>query len=382
MIHDDVKYTGVFDSALDLFEGQYKIPNGISYNSYVVIDEQIAVFDSVDRAFTAEWLKNIEVATGGKQPDYLIVQHMEPDHSASIFDFAKAYPEAKIVSSAKAFGMMNAFFGTDFASRRIVVKDGDNLQIGKHKFTFIAAPMVHWPEVMLTYESTDKLLFSADAFGRFGSTDPDAPWADEARRYYIGIVGKYGAQVQALLKKTGGLDVRAILPLHGPVLSENIPYYIGLYDTWSSYNPEAQGVMIACASIYGNTLSAARLLRDRLTERGVEAKLFDLTRCDISEAIANAFKYDRLVLASVTYNGDVFPPMRAFIHGLTERNFKARRVSFIENGSWAPMAAKVMRGMLEGCSELQASECSVKILSAMSGDTAAAIDSLAEELAK
>ncbi len=382
MVLNDVKYVGVHDGALDLFEGQYKIPEGISYNSYALIDEKIAVFDSVDVAFCEEWLANIEKALDGGSPDYLIVQHMEPDHSANIYEFAKKYPDAKIAASKKAFDMMRAFFGTDFAERQLVIKEGDKLELGKHTLTFISAPMVHWPEVILTYDMTDKLLFSADAFGKFGRADDDTKWVDEARRYYIGIVGKYGVPVQNLLKKAAALDIRAILPLHGPVLTENLSYYLGLYDTWSKYEPEERGVLIACASVYGNTLKAAKLLKEKLACVGVKAELYDLTRCEMAEAVAGAFRYDRLVLASVTYNAEIFPPMRAFISALAERGYTKRRVAFIENGSWAPMAAKVMRGMLEPCRDLSYCEASVKITSALNASTIEAIDALALELSK
>ncbi len=382
MLKDNIKYLGVHDSKLDLFEGQYKIPKGISYNSYAVIDQRAAVFDTVDKKYGDTWLKNIETALDGRAPDFLIVQHMEPDHSANIRKFTDRYSDAKIVASKKAFDMMGAFFGTDFADRQIVIKDGDTLDLGKYKFTFIATPMVHWPEVIMTYESNDGLLFSADAFGRFGSASPDEPWCDEARRYYIGIVGKYGTQVQNLLRKVSALEINAILPLHGPTLTKSIAEYVRLYDTWSSYKPEETGVLIACASIYGNTMSCAAELKEMLRERGVKAELFDLTRCDISEAIANAFRYDKLVLASVTYNAEIFPPMRTFITGLIERGFTGRRVAFIENGSWAPMATKVMREMLDACKNIEYCECGVKLISAQSAESRAATTRLADELTK
>ena len=381
-ITDDVRYVGVFDTKKDLFEGQYKVPDGISYNSYVIIDEKIAVMDSVDADFTDEWLANVKEATGGRAPDYLVVQHMEPDHSANIESFTRVYPNAKIVASAKAFAMMLGFFGTDFADRQVVVGEGSTLELGRHTLTFVAAPMVHWPEVIVTYDSADRILFSADGFGRFGSTDESAPWADESRRYYIGIVGKYGAQVQALLKKAAGLDIEKIAPLHGPVLTENLGYYLDLYSKWSSYTPEAEGVVIAYTSVYGNTKRAAVELHNKLTSAGVTAVIHDLARCDMSVAVADAFRYTDLVLATTTYNADVFPFMREFIDHLTERGFKNRRVALIENGSWAPMAAKVMRGMLEGSKDITFAETSVKISSALSPESKAQLEALAAELAK
>ena len=371
---------GVTDNKIDLFEGQYLVPNGVTYNSYVILDEKAAVIDTVGEGFGEEWLSNVAEALDGKAPDYLIVQHMEPDHSASIMDFLERYPDATVVASAKAFGMMKAFFGTDLSDKGITVAEGSTLSLGEHSLSFVGAPMVHWPEVILTYDSSVGVLFSADAFGRFGSSDASEPWTDEARRYYIGIVGKYGAQVQALLKKAAKLDIRMILPLHGPILTENLGYYIGFYDTWSSYRPESEGVVIAYASIYGNTRDAAKMLAEELISRGVAVKLHDLARCDIHEAIADAFRYDRLVLASSTYNGDVFPAMHAYVHGLTERGYRSRRVALIENGSWAPMAAKVMRAMLEGSKDITFTEASVKLVSAVSEATAAEISSLADEL--
>ena len=381
-ITNDVRYVGVFDTKKDLFEGQYKVPDGISYNSYVIIDEKIAVMDSVDADFTDEWLANVKEATGGRAPDYLVVQHMEPDHSANIESFTQVYPNAKIVASSKAFAMMRGFFGTDFADRQVVVGEGSTLELGRHTLTFVAAPMVHWPEVIVTYDSADRILFSADGFGRFGSTDESAPWADESRRYYIGIVGKYGAQVQALLKKAAGLDIEKIAPLHGPVLTENLGYYLDLYSKWSSYTPEAEGVVIAYTSVYGNTKRAAIELYDKLMSAGVTAVIHDLARCDMSVAVADAFRYTDLVLATTTYNADVFPFMREFIDHLTERGFKNRRVALIENGSWAPMAAKVMRGMLEGSKDITFTETSVKISSALSSESKAQLEALAAELAK
>ena len=382
IITKDIKYVGVNDHKVDLFEGQYVVPDGISYNSYVILDEKIAVMDSVDVGFADEWLNNVKAVTEGKSPDYLVVQHMEPDHSSSIVKFKEAYPEATIVSSAKAFGMMKGFFGDDFAANRIVVGEGDTLNLGKHTLTFVTAPMVHWPEVNVTYDSADKVLFSADGFGKFGALDTEDEWACEARRYYIGIVGKYGAQVQALLKKAANLDIEIICPLHGPVLNENLGYYIGLYDTWSSYRPETEGVCIAYTSIYGNTKKIAEMLASELEAKGVKVAISDLARCDIHEAVEDAFRYDRLVLASPTYNADVFPFMKEFINHLTERNYQNRSVAFIENGSWAPMATKVMKSMLEKSKNLTYLETEVKIMSAMNDESKAQIKALAEELAK
>ncbi len=373
---------GVVDREIDLFEGQYAVPNGVSYNSYVITDEKIAVIDTVGEGFGEEWLGNIASVIGDAEVDYLIVQHMEPDHSASITDFVRRYPEATVVASAKAFTMMNNFFGADAVRKTLTVAEGSTLSLGRHTLTFVAAPMVHWPEVIVTYDSETGALFSADAFGKFGAPDTDEPWADEARRYYIGIVGKYGAQVQSLLKKTASLDIRMILPLHGPVLTENLGYYLGLYDTWSCRRAEEEGVVIAYASIYGNTAEAAKLLARELEVRGETVKLYDLARCDIHAAIADAFRYDRLVLASSTYNGDVFPPMHAYIHGLTERGFCKRTVAFIENGSWAPMATKVMKEMLEGSKELTLTAAGVKLLSAVKESTHLEIAALADELCR
>ena len=383
-ITDDVKYIGVNDHKVDLFEGQYRVPNGMSYNSYLILDEQIAVFDTVDAAFAHEWLDNLQKALGDRLPSYLIVQHMEPDHSANVLRFAKAYPDARIVASAKAFQMMNQFFGSDFADRRIVVGEGSELSLGRHNLTFVTAPMVHWPEVIVTYDSTDKILFSADGFGKFGALDAqDANWIDEARRYYIGIVGKYGTQVQSLLKKAAGLDIAMICPLHGPVLRENLSYYLGLYSTWSSYQPEEEGIVVAYASIYGNTKKAALALADQLRQNGAPSVVvYDLARCDLSEAVAAAFRYSKLVLAASTYNAEVFPFMRTFITHLTERNFSRRTVALIENGSWAPMAAKVMRAALEGCKELRFAENQVRILSALSEESSEQLRLLAEELCR
>ncbi|MBO7310699.1 MAG: FprA family A-type flavoprotein, partial [Clostridia bacterium] len=382
-ITKDIRYIGVNDHKVDLFEGQYIVPNGMSYNSYVILDNKIAVMDTVDANFTHEWLDNLQNVLAGRSPDYLIVQHMEPDHSANIFNFAKTYPEAKIVSSAKAFAMMKNFFGTEFEDKRIVVGEGDTLSLGKHVLTFVTAPMVHWPEVIVTYDNTDKVLFSADGFGKFGALDVNEDWACEARRYYIGIVGKYGAQVQALLKKAAGLDIEMICPLHGPVLKENLGYYIGLYNTWSSYQPETEGVMIAYTSIYGNTKKAVIRLAEKLKANGCpKVVLTDLARSDMAEAVEDAFRYSKLVLATTTYNADIFPFMRQFIEHLTERNYSNRTVAFIENGSWAPLATKVMRGMLEKSKNLTYADTTVRILSAMNEESASQIDALANELSK
>lgn len=381
-ITNDVKYVGVNDREIDLFEGQYTVPNGMAYNSYVILDEQVAVMDSVDCRFSDEWLSNVRATLSGREPDYLVVHHMEPDHSSSIDNFARVYPNAKIVSSAKAFTMMKGFFGTDYSERRVVVGEGDTLCLGRHTLTFVAAPMVHWPEVIVSYDSADKILFSADGFGKFGALDADEDWACEARRYYIGIVGKYGAQTQALLKKAAALDIEIICPLHGPVLTENLGYYIGLYDTWSSYSVESEGIVIAYTSVYGNTRAAVELLANELIARGCKVTVNDLARCDMAEAVEDAFRYGKLVLATTTYNADVFPFMREFINHLTERNFKKRTVAFIENGSWAPMATKVMRSMLEACKELSYTESTVRLNCAMSDESRAQITALADELSK
>ncbi len=380
-ITNDIRYVGVNDHRIDLFEGQYDVPGGMSYNSYVILDEKVAVMDTVDAFFADEWLNNIRSVLGDRAPDYLIVQHMEPDHSANVLRFQQAYPDAVIVASAKAFVMMKNFFGTDFAEARIVVGEGDTLSLGKHELTFVTAPMVHWPEVIVTYDSTDKVLFSADGFGKFGALDVEEDWACEARRYYIGIVGKYGAQVQSLLKKAQALDIQKICPLHGPVLSENLGYYIGLYNTWSSYAAEEEGVVIAYTSVYGNTKAAVMYLAEQLTKRGcVKVTVNDLARCDMAEAVEDAFRYSKLVLATTTYNADVFPFMREFIHNLTERNFSNRTVALIENGSWVPMAARVMRGMLEKSKNLTFTNTTVQILSALNDQSRAALDALADEL--
>ena len=383
IITNDIQYIGVNDHQVDLFEGQYVVPNGMSYNSYAIIDEKIAIMDSVDQNFTQEWLNNIEKTLGGRKPDYLVVHHMEPDHSANIDNFLKAYPEAIVVSSSKAFAMMKGFFGTDYADRRLVVGEGDTLCLGKHTLTFVTAPMVHWPEVIVSYDSYDKVLFSADGFGKFGALDVEEDWACEARRYYIGIVGKYGPQVQALLKKAAGLDIAMICPLHGPVLKENLGYYINLYDIWSSYRVESEGVLIAYTSIYGNTKAAVELLAKKLEEKGCpKVTVADLARDDMAEAVEDAFRYGKLILATTTYNADVFPFMKEFIHHLTERNYQNRTVGLMENGSWAPMAAKVMRKMLEGSKNLTFTDTTVKIVSALSDESRAQIDALAEELCK
>lgn len=380
-ITNDIKYIGVNDRKIDLFEGQYVVPNGMSYNSYAIIDSEIAILDTVDANFFHEWLDNIQNTLNGREPNYLIVQHMEPDHSANIMNFAKAYPKATIVSSQKAFQMMKNFFGTDFADNRIVVGEGDVLCLGNHTLTFVTAPMVHWPEVIVTYDSTDKVLFSADGFGKFGAYDAQEPWADEARRYYIGIVGKYGNQVQALLKKAAGLDIQTICPLHGPVLKENLGYYLNLYNTWSSYQPEEEGIVIAYTSVYGNTRKAVLQLAEKLTEKGCpKVVVHDLARCDIALATSDAFRYSKLVLATTTYNADIFPFMRQFIDHLTERNFAGRTVAIIENGTWAPMAAKVMKGMLEKCKNLTFTAATVKINSALSESSLGELNALADEL--
>jgi len=377
----NIKYIGVNDHKIDLFEGQYPVPNGMSYNSYAVIDEKIAVFDTVDASFGAEWFSNLEKALSGKSPDYLIVQHMEPDHSANIHNFAVKYPDAKIVSSAKAFDMMKNFFGTDYENRRIVVKEGDTLSLGGRTLTFITAPMVHWPEVIVTYDDLDKVLFSADAFGKFGALDVEEDWACEARRYYFGIVGKFGIQAQALLKKASTLEIRGILPLHGPALLENLEYYLNLYNTWTTYQPESEGVTICYTSVYGNTKKAVLLLSEILKSKGVKVSVFDLARDDMSEAVEDAFKYSKLVLATTTYNGSIFPFMDTFLTHLAEHSYQNRKVAFIENGSWAPVAAKNMMAKLEKCKNMTYAENSVKILSAVSAENIKQLEALADELA-
>lgn len=380
-ISNDIAYIGVNDSEIDLFEGQYVVPNGMAYNSYVILDEKIAVFDTVDKNFGTQWLKNLDEALGGKTPDYLIVQHMEPDHSANIVLFAEKYPDAKIVANDKAFVMMSQFFDFDLGDRKMSVKNGESLSLGKHELTFVFAPMVHWPEVMMTYDSTDKVLFSADAFGKFGALDTDEDWACEARRYYFGIVGKYGAQVQDVLKKAAALDIKAICPLHGPVLAENLGYYLDLYNTWSAYGIESDGVVIAYTSVYGNTKAAAELLAQKLKEKGCpKVAVNDLARCDMAEAVEDAFRYGKIVLATTTYNADVFPFMREFINELTERNFQNRFVGIIENGSWAPMAAKVIKKMLENSKNITFADTVVTVKSAMKQNTADDIERLADEI--
>ncbi len=382
-ITNDIRYIGVNDHETDLFEGQYAVPNGMAYNSYLILDEKTAVLDTVDQHFTHEWLDNLAAALNGRTPDYLIVQHMEPDHSANVRQFLNAYPEAVVVSSAKAFAMMKNYFGTDFAERRIVVGEGDTLSLGSHVLTFVTAPMVHWPEVIVTYDSRDKVLFSADGFGKFGALDAQEDWADEARRYYFGIVGKYGAQVQALLKKAAGLDIQIICPLHGPVLKENLGDYLNLYQIWSSYGSESEGIVIAYTSVYGHTKKAVELLADKLTVSGCpKVVVHDLARTDLSKAVADAFRYSKLVLATTTYNADIFPFMKEFIHHLTERGFKNKTVALIETGSWAPLAAKTMKSMLESCKNLTYADTTVKILSALSEESSAQVDALARELTR
>ena len=379
----DIRYVGVNDHAVDLFEGQYVVPNGMAYNSYVILDDLIAVMDTVDARFTHEWLDNIQSVLAGRTPNFLIIQHMEPDHSANIVNFLKAYPDTIVVASSKAFTMMKNFFGKDFTENGMVIKEGDTLTLGKHTLHFMAAPMVHWPEVMVTYDSTDKVLFSADGFGKFGALDVEEDWACEARRYYIGIVGKYGAQVQALLKKAATLDIQTICPLHGPVLTENLGYYINLYNTWSSYQPEEEGIVIAYTSVYGNTKKAVMKLAELLRAKGCpKVVVNDLARSDMAECVEDAFRYSKLVLATTTYNADIFPFMKEFIHHLTERNFSNRTVAFIENGSWAPLAAKVMKGMLEDCKNLTYTENNVKILSALNDESNAQLTALSDELCR
>ena len=382
-ITNDIKYIGVNDHAIDLFEGQYPVPNGMSYNSYAILDEKVAILDTADQNFTRAWLDNVSAALEGRKPDYLIVQHMEPDHSANIANFLTAYPEATVVASAKAFAIIKNFFGSDYADRRLVVGEGDTLCLGKHTLRFITAPMVHWPEVIMTYDEATGILFSADAFGKFGALDVEEPWEDEARRYYIGIVGKYGLPVQTLLKKAAALDIRTICPLHGPMLKENLGHYISLYDTWSSYKVESQGIVIAYTSIYGNTKSGVELLVQKLAEKGrTDVEIYDLARCDIHAAVAAVFRYDKLVLATTTYNGGIFPFMVEFIHHLTERGFCRRTVAMMENGSWSPQAIRVMQGMLANSKELTYTENNVRILSALNDNSRAQIEALAEELCR
>lgn len=379
----DIRYIGVNDHQVDLFEGQYVVPNGMSYNSYVIMDEKIAVMDTVDAHFTHEWLDNLMKELDGRKPDYLVVQHMEPDHAANIANFLKLYKDAVVVSSDKAFPMMKNFFGSDYADRRIVVDEGDTLCLGKHTLTFVKAPMVHWPEVIVTYDSTDKVLFSADGFGKFGALDVEEDWACEARRYYIGIVGKYGAQVQALLKKAAGLDIQTICPLHGPILTENLGYYLNLYDIWSSYSVESEGIMIAYTSVYGNTKKAVELLAEKLKNKGCpKVVVCDLAREDMAEAVEDAFRYGKLVMATTTYNAEIFPFMKQFIDHLTERNYRNRTVAFMENGSWAPLAAKIMKGMFANSKNLTFADTTVTIRSALDETSSAQVEALAEELCK
>ena len=380
-ITDDIKYLGVNDHEIDLFEGMYNVPNGMAYNSYAIMDEKIAVIDTVDVEFTKQWLENIQRVLEKRKPDYLIVQHMEPDHSANILHFVEQYPETIVVASEKAFMMMQNYFQTEFTDKRIVVADGDKLSLGRHKLTFVAAPMVHWPEVMVTYDQKDKVLFSADGFGKFGALDVEDEWVHEARRYYFGIVGKYGFFVQKLLGKIAELDVQIICPLHGPVLSQDVSYYVQLYDTWSRYEPEEEGILIAYTSVYGNTKKASLLLAQKLKEQGCERIIVhDLARCDMTEAVADAFRFSKLVLATTTYNAELFPFMREFISSLTERNFSNRMVAFIENGGWAPIAAKIMREHLEKCKDMVFAETTVRILSALKEENIVQMDTLAKEL--
>ncbi|MCI6859302.1 MAG: MBL fold metallo-hydrolase [Eubacterium sp.] len=380
-VTDDIRYIGVNDHKIDLFEGQYIVPNGMAYNSYVVMDDKISVFDTVDAHFTQEWLSNLEDVLGGRKPDYLIVQHMEPDHAANIANFAEKYPEAQIVGNAKTFQMMKQFFGTDFAERKKVVKEGETLTTGKHTFTFVMAPMVHWPEVMMTYDETDKVFFSADAFGKFGALDVEEDWACEARRYYIGIVGKYGAMVQNLFRKIGSLEINIICPLHGPILTENLGYYLDLYNTWSSYGVESEGTVIAYTSVYGHTKEAVELLAKKLEEEGCpKVAVTDLARDDMAEAVEDAFRYGKIVLATTTYNGDIFPFMREFINHLTERGYQNRKIGFIENGSWAPMAAKIMKSSFEKSKNITFADTTVSIRSAMTKENEEQIAALAKEM--
>lgn len=382
-VTEDIRYIGVNDHDVDLFEGQYTVENGMSYNSYAILDEKVAVMDTVDAHFGVEWLQNLETELNGRRPDYLVVQHMEPDHSANIAVFMETYPEAQIVSSAKAFVMMQQFFGTDFPERKVVVGEGSTLKLGRHTLTFVTAPMVHWPEVIVTYDSTDKVLFSADGFGKFGALDVEEDWTDEARRYYIGIVGKYGAQVQALLKKAAALDIAIICPLHGPVLNENLGYYLDKYNTWSSYAVEDEGVVIAYTSVYGHTKEAVEELAEKLNQRGCpNVVVADLARCDMAEVVADAFRYSKLVLSTTTYNATIFPHMQNFIDHLTARNYQGRTVGMIENGAWAPMAAKVMKKMLETSKNLTYTDTTVTVKCALNDASRAQIDALADELCK
>lgn len=380
-VTEDIIYVGVNDHEVDLFEGQYDVPNGMAYNSYVVLDEKVAVFDTVDAHFKDEWLANLEEAFEGRTPDYLIVQHMEPDHAANIANFAEKYPEAKIVGNAKTFPMMKQFFGTDFADRQVIVKEGETLSTGKHNLTFVMAPMVHWPEVMMTYDTTDKIFFSADAFGKFGALDVEEEWDCEARRYYIGIVGKYGPMVQKLFGKVGSLEIKAICPLHGPVLTENLEHYLNLYNIWSSYQVETEGTVIAYTSVYGNTKKAVELLAEKLKEEGCpKVVVTDLARDDIAEAVEDAFRYGKLILATTTYNGDIFPFMKEFINHLTERNYQNRMIGFVENGSWTPMAAKIMKAAFEKSKNITFADTTVTIRSAVDETSEAQIAALAKEM--
>lgn len=380
-VSGDIRYVGVNDHKVDLFEGQYHVPNGMAYNSYVIMDEKIAVMDTVDQNYGDEWLEKLDHELAGRKPDYLVVQHMEPDHSANVAKFMEKYPETVVAASRMAFTMMKGFFGTDYAERRIILGEGDSLELGKHCLTFVTAPMVHWPEVIMTYETAEKVLFSADGFGKFGALDVEEPWEDEARRYYIGIVGKYGQQVQAVLAKAAALDIRMICPLHGPVLKEDLGHYIALYDTWSSYRVEEEGVLVAYTSIYGHTREAAELMAETLKAKGcAKVALMDLARCDLAEAVANAFRFGKMVLATTTYNADIFPYMKEFIHHLTERNYQKRTVGLIENGSWAPQAAKVMKNMLADCKDLTFTDTTVKIMCAINEENKKQIEDMAEEL--
>lgn len=381
-ISEYVKYVGVNDHQVDLFEGQYQVPNGMAYNSYIILDEKIAVMDTVDGAFAEEWLQNVEQVLAGRKPDYLVIQHMEPDHSASIPAFLQRYPETVVVSTAMGFKYMEQFFPEIeiAAEKRIIAANSGTLELGSHTLHFVYAPMVHWPEVMMTYEASEKILFAADGFGKFGALDVEEDWVDEARRYYIGIVGKYGAQVQAVLKKASTLDIQTICSLHGPVLKDNLGFYLEKYDKWSSYQPEESGVVIAYASVYGNTKKAAQYLADKLFKSGQKTVLYDLARCDKAAAIADAFRYDKLVLAGITYNGDLFPCMRAYIEGLTERSYQNRRVAVIENGTWAPMAAKLIRGMFEKSKDIAFTDTNITIKSALNAQNRAELDKLAAEL--
>lgn len=380
MISNDIKYVGVNDRKIDLFEGQFDVPNGMAYNSYVIIDEKIAVFDTVDASFGEEWLSNIKNVLSGSTPDYLIVQHMEPDHSANVLNFANEYPNAIIVASRQAFLMMNNYFETDFSDRRIIVKQDDTLSLGKHELKFFTAALVHWPEVIMTYDSTDKVLFSADAFGKFGTLDTDEDWACEARRYYFGIVGKFGAQVQSVLSKLSGVDIKTICPLHGPVLNDNLGYFLNLYNIWSSYGVESEGVMIAYTSVYGNTKKAVLLLAEEIEKSGVKVVVNDLARCDVHEAVEDAFRYGRIVLATTTYNGEIFPFMNAFIEGLLERNYQSRKIGLIENGSWSPLVAKIIKKKFENSKDITFAETTVRIFSAVKGENLEQIKALAREI--